>query len=42
MALIDRIKFEGSPSEIVWKYPSDEISTAGQLVVDESQEAIFF
>lgn len=42
MALIDRIKFEGNPSEIVWKYPSDEISTAGQLVVDENLEAIFF
>ncbi|MCU0825683.1 MAG: SPFH domain-containing protein [Leptospira sp.] len=42
MALIDRIKFEGKPNEIVWKYPSDEISTAGQLVVDENLEAIFF
>ncbi|TGN20436.1 SPFH domain-containing protein [Leptospira idonii] len=42
MALIDRIKFEGNPNEIVWKYPSDEISTAGQLVVSENQEAIFF
>ncbi|MDF3821191.1 SPFH domain-containing protein [Leptospira sp. 96542] len=42
MALIDRIKFEGKPNEIVWKYPSDEISTAGQLIVDENLEAIFF
>jgi len=42
MALIDRIKFEGKPNEIVWKYPSDEISTAGQLIVDEGLEAIFF
>lgn len=42
MALIDRIKFEGSPNEIVWKYPSDAISTAGQLIVDENLEAIFF
>ncbi|MDZ4728133.1 MAG: SPFH domain-containing protein [Leptospira sp.] len=42
MAIIDRIKFEGSPNEIVWKYPSDQISTAGQLVVDENLEAIFF
>ncbi len=42
MAMIDRIKFEGKPSDIVWKYPSDEISTAGQLIVGENQEAIFF
>ncbi|TGN11082.1 SPFH domain-containing protein [Leptospira ilyithenensis] len=42
MALIDRIKFEGKPNEIVWKYPSDEISTAGQLIVDEGLEAVFF
>ncbi|GBF51186.1 membrane protein [Leptospira ryugenii] len=42
MALIDRIKFEGGPNDIVWRYPSDEISTAGQLVVDEGLEAIFF
>jgi len=42
MSIIDRIKFEGSPNEIVWKYPSDAISTAGQLIVDENLEAIFF
>ncbi|TGL56280.1 SPFH domain-containing protein [Leptospira ognonensis] len=42
MSIIDRIKFEGSANEIVWKYPSDAISTAGQLIVDENLEAIFF
>jgi len=43
MALIDRIKFD-SPSDdaIVWKYPSDEIKLGAQLIVNESQEAVFF
>ncbi|WP_367898041.1 SPFH domain-containing protein [Leptospira sp. WS58.C1] len=42
MALIDVIKYEGKPGEIVWKFPRNDISTFGQLVVNESQEAIFF
>ncbi|MCE9500417.1 MAG: SPFH domain-containing protein [Leptospira sp.] len=42
MALIDIIKFEGEPGNIVWKFPSIDISYASQLVVNESQEAIFF
>ena len=41
MALIDVIKYEGKPGEIVWKFPRNDISTFGQLVVNESQEAIF-
>lgn len=43
MALLDRIKFD-SPSDdaIVWKYPSEEIRLGAQLVVNESQEAVFF
>ncbi|TGK07430.1 SPFH domain-containing protein [Leptospira semungkisensis] len=42
MALIDVIKYEGQPGEVVWKFPRNDISTFGQLVVNESQEAVFF
>lgn len=42
MALIDRIKYDGSPDEIVWKYPQEDIVWGGQLIVNESQEAVFF
>lgn len=41
MALIDVIKYEGQPGEIVWKFPRNDISYFGQLVVNESQEAVF-
>ncbi|EMO09187.1 SPFH domain-band 7 protein [Leptospira borgpetersenii str. Noumea 25] len=41
MALIDVIKYEGQPGEIVWKFPRNDISHFGQLVVNESQEAVF-
>jgi len=43
MALIDRIKYD-SPSDdaIVWKFPSEDIRLGAQLVVNESQEAVFF
>src|ERR1017187_9594468 len=43
MAIIDRIKFD-SPSDnwIVWKYNRDDIRLGAQLVVNESQEALFF
>lgn len=43
MALIDRIKFD-SPSDtvLVWKYPRDEIRLGAQLIVNETQTAVFF
>lgn len=43
MALIDRIKYD-SPSDdaIVWKFPSEDIRLGAQLIVNESQEAVFF
>lgn len=40
MSLIDVIKYEGGVNELVWKYPSDEIGTWTQLIVNPSQEAI--
>jgi len=47
MALIDRIKFGGSPNTLVWKWRdenlhSDSIVLGSQLIVNESQEALFF
>jgi membrane protease subunit (stomatin/prohibitin family) len=42
MALIDRIKYDGSPDVLVWKYPKDNITLGAQLIVNESQEALFF
>lgn len=39
--LIDVIKFNGEPDDLVWKFPYNNISTASQLIVNQSQEAIF-
>jgi membrane protease subunit (stomatin/prohibitin family) len=33
------VKWNGDPSIFAWKYPSQELSTATQLIVNESQEA---
>lgn len=38
---IDVIQFNGQPDDLVWKFPYNNISTAAQLVVNQSQEAIF-
>jgi len=43
MALIDRIKYDApSDDAIVWKYPSEEIRLGAQLIVNQSQSAVFF
>lgn len=43
MALIDRIKYNApSDDAVVWKYDSEDIRLGAQLIVNESQEAIFF
>jgi membrane protease subunit (stomatin/prohibitin family) len=39
MAVIDRVKWDGSPNLLAWKFPSQELSTWTQLIVNESQEA---
>lgn len=38
---IDVIQFNGLPDDLVWKFPYNNISTGAQLVVNQSQEAIF-
>ena len=43
MAVINRIKHNAaSDDELVWKYPSDDIRIGAQLIVNQSQEALFF
>lgn len=36
------IKYEGDNSTFVWKHPSEDFNNLTQLIVHESQEAIFF
>lgn len=38
----DIIKYEGDNSTFVWKHPCEDFNTSTQLIVHESQEAIFF
>ena len=40
--IADVIKYEGDNTTFVWKYPREDFNTTSQLVVHESQEAIFF
>lgn len=42
MALIDVIKYDGSPDVFAWKHPETELGTWTQLIVNQSQEAILF
>ncbi len=36
------IKYEGDNSTFIWKHPSEDFNALTQLIVHESQEAIFF
>lgn len=36
------IKYEGDNSTFIWKHPIEDFNTGTQLIVHESQEAIFF
>ncbi len=38
----DIIKYEGNNSTFIWKHPCEDFNTTTQLIVHESQEAIFF
>ncbi len=42
MKIADIIKYEGDNSTFVWKCPVEDFNTTTQLIVHESQEAIFF
>lgn len=40
--IADIIKYEGDNDTFIWKHPSEDFNTSTQLIVHESQEAIFF
>ena len=42
MKIVSLIKYEGDNSTFVWKHPDTDFNTMSQLVVHETQEAIFF
>ena len=42
MALLDRVKFDGPSDVLVWKWPHDSLSLGAQVIVNESQEALFY
>ncbi|MEF2964227.1 SPFH domain-containing protein [Paenibacillus sp. M1] len=42
MALIEVIKYDGSPDVFAWKHPDAELGTWTQLIVNQSQEVILF
>lgn len=35
------IKYEGDNKTFVWKYPKEDFNTRSQLIVHQSQEAVF-
>ncbi|MCD7738594.1 MAG: SPFH domain-containing protein [Lachnospiraceae bacterium] len=42
MEITSIIKYEGDNSTFVWKHPKEDFNTELQLIVHESQEAVFF
>lgn len=42
MEITSIIKYEGDNSTFVWKHPKEDFTTESQLIVHESQEAVFF
>lgn len=42
MAVVEVVKYNGTPDVFAWKYPSEELGTWTQLIVNESQEAVLF
>ncbi|MCM1233170.1 MAG: SPFH domain-containing protein [Ruminococcus flavefaciens] len=42
MAIVEVVKYNGPSDVFAWKYPSEELGTWTQLIVNESQEAILF
>ena len=40
--IVDIIKYEGDNGTFIWKHPCEDFNSLTQLIVHESQEAIFF
>jgi len=39
---VEVLKYNGGPDVFAWKYPSEELGTWTQLIVNESQEAVLY
>lgn len=42
MAIIEVVKYNGTPDVFAWKFPNAELGTWTQLIVNESQEAVLY
>lgn len=42
MEIASILKYEGDNSTFVWKHPKEDFNTQTQLIIHESQEAVFF
>lgn len=42
MAIQEVIKYEGDNTTLIYKHPAEDFNTLSQLIVHESQEAVFF
>lgn len=42
MAIQEVIKYEGDNATLIYKHPAEDFNTLSQLIVHESQEAVFF
>ena len=42
MAILEVVKYDGSPDVFAWKHPNSELATWSQLIVNESQEAVLY
>lgn len=42
MDFVSVIKYEGDNGTFIWKYPEEDFNTTTQLIVHESQEALFY
>ncbi|QIB69691.1 SPFH domain-containing protein [Aminipila butyrica] len=42
MAIVEVVKYDGSPNVLAWKFPNAELGTWTQVIVNESQEAVLY
>ena len=42
MAIIDRVKYDGPSDVLIWRHPPDDLSWGTQVIVNQSQEALFY
>lgn len=42
MAIIDRVKYDGPGNVLVWRHPPDDLTWGTQVIVNQSQEAVFY